>query len=777
MTRLLFWPLTHPWRALTLVAVVTLLFAWQMPRLQLDTSAESLMEVNDPERAYYDDFVRRFGSDVVTLVVIKADDVFTEPVLALVQRLSDALERLDDVLRVESLTTVRNIRGDADTLTTEPLVERHIPRDPARLARIRADALGNRAMVGSLVSPNGRTTAIVVLASRRAGDHDLDRRLAGRVDGLIAGAAAPGVSMYQFGIPKTNATLAVDITHDMLTFLPLSTVVLLLFLLVQFRMVQGLVIPLVTGLVSVVWGMGLMAVLGLPLNVLTVMVPAVLIIIGCTEDVHLLAEYHHLLQEGESKMAAIRTALGQAAWPIVVTTATTVVGFGSVATSTIPAQIHFGYASALGLTANFVVTMLVLPALVRLFPVPRSLRAPAPPEHVATVLPRFIGWLGRFNLRHRGSIALVSTVLVLASLAGWWSLRVDSDELGLYPPGSPLRQRGEDLRRSLTGFSSFYVMVDTGKPGGATEPIVLRAIVGLQELLGGVADVDRTVAVTDYLRTMHREMNGGDARFEVIPDTREQVAQYLLTLEGRELARYVDFDASAASVVVRHHITSTWRLSELLAQVERHAASHFPPGTTVRLTGRAVLLRNAADSLAINELVSLITSFALIGVIHTLFFRSIRIGLLSLIPNAVPVLLIYGIMGLLGIPLDMGTALIATLAIGIAVDDTVHHLVTYRRELQAHGDRRRATLDTLQKQARPIIYVSVALAAGFAVFGFSRFTPVMYFGILSAIVMLLALVGELVLTPVVMYSTTPFSSALRRAPGAAAEASTTAPPP
>jgi predicted RND superfamily exporter protein len=381
VTRLLFWPLEHPWRALGLVLITTILLGWQLPRLQVDTSVESLMEVNDPERAYYDDFLRRFGSDWITMVVIKADDVFTEPVLALVQRLSDTLERLDDVARVDSLTTVRNIRGEGDTLTTEPLVERRIPRDPARLAQIRRDALGNRVMVGSLVSPSGKTTGIVVIANRRPSDRDLDRRLADRVDRLIAAEALPGVTMYQFGIPKTNATLAADITRDMLVFLPLSTLVLLVFLLVQFRMVQGLLIPLVTGLVSVVWGMGLMALLGLPLNVLTVMVPAVLIIIGCTEDVHLLAEYHHLLREGEGKTAAMRTALGLAAWPIVVTTGTTVVGFGSVATSSIPAQIHFGYASALGLTANFVVTMLVLPALVRLLPVPRRLRVHVPEAH------------------------------------------------------------------------------------------------------------------------------------------------------------------------------------------------------------------------------------------------------------------------------------------------------------------------------------------------------------------------------------------------------------
>jgi uncharacterized protein len=774
VNRLLFWPVTRPVQAATLVAVLTILLAAQIPRLELDTSPESLMAVNDPGRRHYDAFVRRFGSDVVALVVIKADDVFTAPVLRVVQRLSDALERLDHVTRVESLTTVRNIRGEGDTLTTEPLVDRAIPEEPTTLARIRRDALSNRVLVGSLVSASARTTAIAVVAMPQAGDRQFDRRLAARVETLIAAEATPALTIYQFGGPFINATLADDIRRDIRTLIPLSVVVLFLFLLLQFRVIQGLVIPLTTGLISLIWTLGLMAVLGLPLSILTVMVPPILIVIGSAEDVHLLTEYHRLLQEGAGKLVAIQSALRRGAWPVVITTATTVVGFGSVATSTIPAQVHFGYASALGLTANFVVTMIVLPLLLLVFPIPRRLQVPAPSASM-NVLPSVIDWLGRFNLRHRVPIAVVSGLLVAASLVGWWNIRVNTDQLDFYPTGAPLRLRAEDLQRSLTGFGAFHIVVDSGQESGITDPALLRAIVGLQDFLGGMAEIDRTVGVTDYLRTMHREMNGGDPAFETIPQTREQVAQYLLFMEGPELARYVDFTASAASLIVRHHITGTWELSELLKRLEAHVAAHVPAGASVQFTGRAVLLRNAADALAVNELVSLSTTFVMIGVIHSLFFMSLRVGLLSLIPNIVPVLLIYGLMGLLGIPLDLATAMIATLAIGIAVDDTVHHVVTYRRELRAHRDRRMAMFQTLHKQARPILYVSLALAAGFFVFGFSRFAPVIHFGLLSGVVMLIALVGELVLTPIVMYTTTPLSAAGRRAPGPVSERSATAP--
>jgi predicted RND superfamily exporter protein len=195
VNRLLFWPVTRPLQAAILVAVLTIVLAAQIPRLQLDTSPESLMVVNDPGRRQYDEFVRRFESDVVALVVIKADDVFTAPVLRVVQRLSDALERLDHVTRVESLTTVRNIRGEGDTLTTDLLVDRAIPEEPAALARIRRDALSNRVLAGSLVSTSARTTAIAVVAVPPAGDRQFDRRLANRIDTLIAAEATPALTL------------------------------------------------------------------------------------------------------------------------------------------------------------------------------------------------------------------------------------------------------------------------------------------------------------------------------------------------------------------------------------------------------------------------------------------------------------------------------------------------------------------------------------------------------------------------------------------------------
>jgi len=365
----------HPVAAVVLTLLLTLALGAQLPRLRIDESAEGLMVERDPARAFYEQARQRFGSDNLTVVLVKADDVFTPAALTAVRRLSDGLERVAGVSRVESLTTTRNIKGEGDALTTDPLVGAVIPTAPAELARLRADALGSRVLVGNLVAADGRATALVVYADARPGETAFNRRFTTDVDALVARETRPGLTIYQVGAPMTKATYAQYLKADQRTIIPLSTVVLIVTLFLAVRTLQGVVIPVVTAVVSIVWSLGLMAVTGIPLTILTAIIPSLMLAIGFTEDVHMISEYHHRLEHGDDKLTALRTMLGESAMPILVTTATTVLGFGSLITTDITMLIQFGYASAMALTANYVVTMLLLPPMLRWWAVPRRLRA------------------------------------------------------------------------------------------------------------------------------------------------------------------------------------------------------------------------------------------------------------------------------------------------------------------------------------------------------------------------------------------------------------------
>ena len=752
MNRLLLWVVDRPAIAAALLAGVTLVLLSQVFRIEVDTSAESFMVEKDPARAVYEEAKRRFGSDNLTIVLVQADDVFTAPALAAVKRLSDALERLEGVTRVESLTTVNNIRGDAGTLTTEPLVGRTIPAGREALERVRADALSNRVFVPHLVARDARATAVVAYTAG-TGAH-FNGAFTDKVEELIAQARTPGVRIFQMGEPFAKTTYGRYIERDQLTLIPLSIVVLLVVLFLAFRTLEGMLIPLVTGVVSIVWTVGIMALIGMPLNAMTAAVPSLLIAIGFTEDVHMIAAYEELVEAGSDKRTAIRTMLSESGLPLLVTSATTVLGFITLVFTDITGMVQFGWASSIGLTANFVITMLGVPLLLLLWPVPRRLlRHDGAAASHGGLIPRLMEWLAGFIIRQRRAIWLTTVLLTVASLAGWYALRIDTDFMSYFPEKSEIRQRSAELHRALAGANVFYLVVDTGMEDGVKDPRVLRAIAGLQDYLAGTGRIDASVSVADYLRKMHREMNAGDPAFEVIPDSPELVAQYLLLLEGKDLAKYVDFNAASANIVVRHDVTSSYELNALLDGIDRHVAATFPKNVRVRATGESILVNHAADYMAVNEFTSFSSTLVIIGIIHALLFMSVRAGVLSLIPNVLPIFGSFGIMGLLGIPLNTGTAFVATVAIGIAVDDTVHHMVTYNRQLNLHNDQTRAMVETLRSEGRPIIYVSVALAAGFFVLMFSSFVPTRQLGFLSGVVMLLAMVAELVLTPLLMHST------------------------
>jgi hypothetical protein len=361
--------------------------------------------------------------------------------------------------------------------------------------------------------------------------------------------------------------------------------------------------------------------------------------------------------------------------------------------------------------------------------------------------------LAAFIVAHRAAITVVTLLFVAGSAWGWRSLRVDTDWVSYFPRDSSIRVRMDDLHRSLSGALVFYVVVDTGRPEGMKDPVVLRTIAGIQDFLRATGRVDATVSLADHVKLMHREMNGGAPRFEVVPDTAEEIAQYLLLLEQPDVAKLLSFDGASGNILVRHNLSSSWELAALLRHLDAHVAREVPRSLSVRATGEDVLVNRASDILAINELTSFATTLLIIGIIHAILFTSLRAGFLSLIPNVIPIVYNFGIMGLLGIPLNIGTAIVGGIAIGIAVDDTVHHMIRYSRELQKHHDQRRAMIDTLRSQGRPVIFVSLALAAGFLALCFSSFVPARQAGFLCGVVMLVAMVGELTLTPLLVYST------------------------
>lgn len=751
--RLLGWSVRRPGAAALLYLLLTLGLISAIPRLQIDASNEGFMLERDPARHYYDQVKATFGSDELTVVMVKATDVFTVPAFQTIQQLSEALQRVDGVTRVDSLATVDNISGTDDGVEIAPLLRDGIPDDPTDLATLRKKALSNAVFSGNLISADARAAGIFVYTQPAEGDKGFNARFSSQVEDLIAANGSPGVTVEQIGGPLIKATVADFVRRDQLTLIPFSVITLFVVLMIGFRTPQGVIAPLFTGLSSALWGVGLMALFHIPLNVVTVAVPSLVLVVGFAEAVHIISAYHAQLRAGRDKIHALTEAVEEAALPVFVTTATTILGFATLIFSDITILIQFGYAATLALTANFVATLLGIPLLLRVWRQPRKFAATVLDEsrRSETVDRRIVSGC-EFILHHRTPIGAAFVILAIASIWGWYTLKVDTDFVSYFPRSSSVRQRMQDVDRSLSGASAFFVVVETGRENGAIDPGVLKQVVALQTFLEHTPGIGKTTSIVDYVSQLNATLGGTGSGSRAVPDSSDLIAQDLLLLDRAQISRFIDLPATSANIVVRHSLTGSWELSQALHQLEAYVAQHVR-GIEVRASGQSVLTNRAADYMAVNEVTSFVYTLAIIGLIHSALFMSVKAGLLSLVPNVIPVIYSFGLMGLFDIPLSTGTAMVATIAIGIAVDDTVHNMVTYSRQLNEHADERTAVIQTMLIQFRPIVFVSMALASGFAVLAFSRFVPTVYLGLLSAFVMIAAMISELVLSPILMAST------------------------
>ena len=751
MKRVLLWSVTHPAAAATLFVLTTVFFGFQASRLEIDASSEGLMLEHDPAREHYERVKATFGSDELTVIVVKADNIFTPAALETIERLSRAIERIDGVTRVDSLSTIDSISAIDDGFEIAPLLRGGVPTDAGELARLRTKALGNPVFVGNLLAPDARAAGILVYTEPPEGDREFNARFSRAVDALIAGGSAPGLTVYQIGGPLIKATYVEYIQRDQLSLIPLSAATLFLVLLVGFRTPQGVVVPLVIGLSSIIWGLGLMALSGVPINAVTVAVPSLVLVVGFAEAVHIISAYHRLLRSGRDKLHALTVAVEESAAPILVTTATTVLAFGTLILTDITMLIQFGYGATLALSANFAATLIGIPLLLRIWPAPKRFRAGALDDS-ASAADATAARAAELILRHRRPITAGFVVLAAASVWGWYGLEVDTDFTSYFPEDSEVRQRLRDADRSLAGASAFFVVVDTGHDNGVIDPGVLKQIASLQMFLEQIPGIDKTVSIVDYVSHLHANFIGEPQSTRVVPDSAEIAAQHLLVMDRAQTERFLDLPGSSANIVVRHTLNGSRELSDAIRRLDAYVAENIR-GLEVRATGQSVLTSRAADYMAVNEVTSFLYTLLIIGIIHSALFMSAKAGFLSLVPNVVPVLYSFGLMGLLDIPLSTGTAMVATVAIGIAVDDTVHNMVTYSRQLNEHHDQRIAVIRTMAIQGRPIVFISIALAAGFGVLSFSQFVPTVHFAFLSAFVMLAAMVSELVLAPILMSST------------------------
>ncbi len=717
-------------------------------RLVIDPSTELLLPANDPGRAAYEASVRDFGDDQIFAIAMESEDAFGATHLEALQRVTNAISTLPGVQRVQSLTDVYSFRFNAeeDWVEVKPFID-DIPEDPVKRQELKARALTDPLYRRTLVSDDGGTVAINVSFRKMTDREFIESGLDAKIVSIVEAETLEGRRFFVAGRPHVKAHVYEHMVRDLRRLIPAALIVISVVLALALRSLRGVLLPIATVLMATLWTFGAIAYLERPLTILTTLLAPTLIAIGATYGVHVMVRYAEAkAQEPDSYTAALRCLEGLRR-PMLIAGITTAVGFGALQLTDVPAVFELGAFSVLGIGSLTLISLVGLPAALAVLPGRRSMR----PPQTGRGLDAWLAALARMSSRRPGLvIALWGGATLLAALA-IPRIVIDTDYLSFFSEDAPVRKDFEAVNRLLSGAIPVYVTLTGAKPGEFRDPDLVRVVWDLQHRLEALPEVSRALSFVDTLARLNRAMAGDDPAQERVPDSRGGVTELLFLFPKGESQRFININHQRANLIVRTGAVGSAAVRNLTQRIEETLAqTDFPASVTPAITGNTILLSRSADGIARAQPRTVGVASLAIFALVTWVLGSWRLGSIAMIPNIVPVVLYFGLLGCGAAPLSLPTSLIGSIALGLAIDATGHYLVRYRDARRAGMDPVAAVEECGVEVGRPIAIASCMLFLGFLTVAMSGFATLQQFGLLSATTMAICFFSDLILLPAVL---------------------------
>jgi predicted RND superfamily exporter protein len=737
--------LTYRKTVLAILLVITVFAAVQLPKSHFENALEVWFVEGDPALRDHREMIDDFASDELIVIGIEAPDVFAPDVLETIRRLTEEIEGAPHVEKVFSLTNIESITGKEDALEIDDLVR--FPLDRDALPALRAKALATDLYVGNVVSKEGDFSAIVARLPHIIGDFDYKVEAVGAMRKILAGY--PEAHLYLSGGPVLD-----DEFYAMSTADSARTTTLMLFLLVGtlwllLRSWVGVVLPLIAVIMATVWALGWIVLSGTQFTAVTLMMPPVLLAVGVASSMHILVEYRKRFLTGEEdKLEVLHEVYRELTFPLVLCAGTTAVGMAALTVSKVQGVREFGGFSALGVIGALLLALTFVPICLTYLPAPRPFTARRRKHE------QRLAKLHDFTMRYRVGIVLAFAAMTLIGVVGATKIKAESDFMEMFPEDAPVRVANDRIGEALSGTVTLEVVIDSGRPDGIKDPVLLRRIDALESFLMSRPTVGATQSIADYMKDLRRAFHANDQREYRLPESVEEAAQYLLLYEmdapDGDLRDYATFDYSKTRVSARVEIDSSSDAIRLVEDTQAWAAANFPPDQRVVVTGISRLYADMERYIRSSMIRGFSIALFAIFVVMCFQLRSITLGAFAMIPNVFPIVLTLGIMGITGINLDSMTTMVASISIGLAVDDTIHFISRVRHRLDVGVPMVPALRDATIEVGRALVFTSLSLGAGFGTLLTAGFVGMFYFGLLCVLTIVFALGADLLLLPVVL---------------------------
>ncbi len=742
------------WPLLAALVFATLFLAASVPSLKIDPSTETLFAKNTPEYHFYREFRDHFGSDNLIAIAIETPRYWTLRNLRRTRALTDRLSQDERVDRVASLTNALDIKHKVLGVKVEPAIAGVLEREkPVEI--FKQEVLANPFFQGNLISQDGTVAAILVRLKAKPKDSNFLAGYVGDLRKLLDSFHWPGARFHVAGSPVEHYDLIDAIRRDQMVFVPIVTVFLILATFFIYRNFPSVVIAMSVVFMTLIWTFGTIALTGRALNLINSLLAPVVMIVSVTNAIYLINLFSELRPHHRDLRECISVTVAHLGVPCLLTEATIAAGFLSLLLSPVPAVQSFGVFAALGAVYSYVVSIILTPMLLPLLPFQDRLKIETERHFFNQAV---IFYLEKIEFSMKWFLICGAALLLILSIFGIRGIRVDTNLVRDLPAGSPLAEATRFMDERLAGVYSLGLAIERRdkEPLGTVE--TLKKIEALAQYIETEPEITKVNSLVTLVKKVHQARMGSEAEFR-IPDEDKTVQDYLEKMaesDNPDFWSFLSRDFRHTRLEARMKAVGTEKGSALEDRIRDYVGKNFGSEYEVRITGSVVLLGQMSEQLVSNQIVSLGVAFLIILGLIALFFRSWKMALLAAIPNLIPIVGLYGLMGFLKIELSTPMAMISSVVLGLVVDASIQFLYRFRYEF----DRRRHYLQALHHTYRNIgqamVVTTMILVFGFASSVFASFRPTFFFGILTGLTILFSLVCTLVLLPLALVLIKPF---------------------
>ena len=765
----------RPWWFIAIAMCSLIFFTWQLQYLHFDATPESLLHEGDVQLERFSELKKTFGRNDDIIISFTSKQLFTPEVLQKLASLHQRLEReIPYVAAVNSLYNARYIYGVDDELNIEDFLEQ-LPQTQQQAEVLKHKALSYRLYQGLYVINDAKTGEIITslfitpkeryeridelsgeVGSELMTDFQLHDMLIA-IDEVLASSLLPSEQVNISGMPVLNDQTILYMSRDMMIFISGSLIMIMLALYLVFRQATAVILPLLIVVCALIATMGVIGLSGEAIQLPTIIIPSFILAVGVGDAIHLLSLYFVQLSEGKGKNYAIEKALTHAGSPMLFTTLTTAAGLCSFLQSELVPISNVGWFAAVGIIFAFLYSVLLLPALLAVLPLKMLPRRQGRSSLLMTDhswVDRFIDFSVYVSTTYPKRIVVFGLSLLIGSLLLASQLRFSHDPVKWLPDGSQVRHSLTFVDERLGGAIPIDLVIDSGAVDGIKSTQFMQRLDQLSHDLAELninnIQASRTVSAVSLLKETHQALLDNRIENYAIADSDALIAQEFFLLEisdAKDLFILVDRDYQKIHLTLLMQWADSLAYIPYIDAVEETALNIFGDIATVQVTGVVVLLTRVLSHVIHSTAISYVLAFMVISLLMFVLLRSIRLGLVSIVVNSLPISLALAIMYLMGSPLDMFSMLIGSIAMGLAVDDTIHFMHRFQYEYELSGDAQAAISNTLHSTGRALLTTTMVLSAGFMIYLLSTMNNLTDFGFYTAISIVLALLSDFWLAP------------------------------